>query len=224
MYFLSVHNNTSTQKRISEPVWIWGVGGGGGGLDREERAIAAPKWVFHLYASGRPRGVLLIDKEWPLRPRKTTRGPAAACNNSSITAAPTMPQNLQYHCDIYTDLFPVLSVMSKWPQPPCCRSCATTGKESHVPSKTENEVNVFSQMTNYHLSKAKRHSSATIVPRLAWRCHVRAILDVFFYGLNDFTIPTCHILGSCLHVSGRNSTFTISVSEPEACLMHQAEV
>lgn len=55
--------------------------------DRQGRERAAPKWVFHLYASEWLRGVLLRDKDWPLRPLKTNRGPGTACYNSSITAA-----------------------------------------------------------------------------------------------------------------------------------------
>lgn len=34
-----------------------------GGVGRR----AAPKWLFHLYASAWLRGVLLKDKDWPLR-------------------------------------------------------------------------------------------------------------------------------------------------------------
>lgn len=56
--------------------------------DRRGSEWAAPKWVFHLYASEWLRGVLLRDKDWPPRPLQTSRGPGAACSSSAITAAP----------------------------------------------------------------------------------------------------------------------------------------
>lgn len=79
--------------RISVTVSGWGRERRREGQRRDrkrggERERGAPKWVFHLYASGWLRGVLLKDKDWPLRPLKTNRGPGTACYNSSITAAP----------------------------------------------------------------------------------------------------------------------------------------
>lgn len=59
-----------------------------GWWEGEGRRRAAPKWLFHLYARAWLRGVLLKDKDWPLRPLKTSRGSGTACYNSSITAAP----------------------------------------------------------------------------------------------------------------------------------------
>lgn len=56
--------------------------------DRRGSEWAAPKWVFHLYASEWLRGVLLRDKDWPPRPLQTNPGPGAACSSSAITAAP----------------------------------------------------------------------------------------------------------------------------------------
>lgn len=55
-----------TLNRISVTVRLWRRR-----RDRQGRERAALQWVFHLYASEWLRGVLLRDKDWPLRPLRT---------------------------------------------------------------------------------------------------------------------------------------------------------
>lgn len=109
--------------------------------DRQGRERAAPKWVFHLYASEWLRGVLLRDKDWPLRPLKTNRGPGTACYNSSITAArmcSTIPLK-QIGCYWHPgqafqaqDLFPAHCTKSKWLQQQTVLTLWTWLRAAHV--------------------------------------------------------------------------------------------
>lgn len=121
-----------TLNRISVTVSRWRRRG-----DRRGSRGAAPKWVFHLYASEWLRGVLLGDKDLPPRPLQTHRGPGAACSSSAITAAPLRyntirPDRGHWHPEQpfhARDLLRTNRAKSKWLLQPCRSLPASTSHE-----------------------------------------------------------------------------------------------